>query len=187
MDGRVAVDKSNRAFLREELSRRFVPYLQSLGFEPDQDLAKADGRSIFPFGMFVRKHGSMSDVVEIQFDKYLRPRFIINFRKEPPELIKEGQGIGPRNARMPKLTEFGAERFRWAESFRLTPRPQSARWFTMRTFFGLRSPKTSSKEVVDRLMNLFPQVEAWFKDGILDEHLQALGILVAVPPEERDQ
>jgi hypothetical protein len=57
----------------------------------------------------------------------------------------------------------------------------------MRTFFGLRSPKTSSKEVVDRLMNLFPQVEAWFKDGILDEHLQALGILVAVPPEERDQ
>ena len=179
--------KSDRAYLREELSQRFLPYLRSVGFEPAEDSSKPDGRSIFPFGTFARKHGSTSDIIEIQFDKYSRPRFIINFRREPPELIKEGQGIGPRNARLPKLTEFGAARFKWAQSFRLTPRPQSARWFTMRTFFGFRSPKTCSKEVVDRLMNLFPQVEAWFKDGTVGEHLQALGILVLVPPEGRSQ
>lgn len=187
MDGGAAVRKSNRAYLREELSKRFLPYLQSLGFEPAQDSAQMDGRSIFPFGTFVRKHGNTSDVVEIQFDKYLRPRFIINFRKRPPAIIPDGQPIGRRNARLPKLTEYGAEKFRWAESFRLTPRPESARWFAMRTFFGLRSPETSSKEVVDRLMNLFSQVENWFKDGTVGEHIEALPILVPVPPERQDQ
>ena len=181
------MDKSNRGYLREELSNRFIPYLQSLGFEPDENSTKADGRSIYPFGVLVRSHGTKSDVVEIQFDKYQRPKFIINFRRRPPKLLAEGQGSGPRNTRLPKLTEFGAARFRWAEAFRLTPRPQSARWFTMRTFFGLRSPKTCSGEVVDRIMNLFPQVEAWFKDGTVGDHIQPLEILVPMRPEGQDQ
>jgi hypothetical protein len=56
-----------------------------------------------------------------------------------------------------------------------------------RTFFGLRSAKTCSKEVVDRLMNLFPQVEAWFKDRTVGEHVEALPILIPVFPEKQDQ
>jgi len=181
------MDKSNRAHLREELSRRFIPYLQSRGFTQDEDSAKADGRSIFPFGTYARKNGTASDIIQIQFDKNLRPRFIINFRREPPQLIPEGEGIGPRKAQLPKLTDFGSERFRWAESFRLTPRPQSARWFTMRTFFGLRSPKRCSKKVVDRLMTLFPQVEAWFRDGTVGEYVQELPILVPALLESRNR
>jgi hypothetical protein len=181
------MDKSNRAYLREELSKRVIPYLQSLDFEPAKNPVKADARSIHPFGTFVRRRESASDIIEIQFDQHSRPSFIINFRRDSPELIKEGQFVGARNARLPKLTEFGAERFRWAESFRLTPRPKPASWFTMRTFFGFRSPKICSKEVVDRLMNLFPQVEAWFKDGKIGEHVQALPILVPLAEARNEQ
>jgi hypothetical protein len=181
------MDKSNRAYLREELSKRFIPYLQSLDFEPAKNPAKADARSIHPFGTFVRRRETVSDVIEIQFDKRSKPRFIINFRRDPPELNKEGQFVGARNLRLPKLTEFGAERFRWAESFRLTPRPKSANWFTMRTFFGFRSQKICSKEVIDRLMNLFPQVEDWFKDGKIGEHVQALSIFVPLPEARHEQ
>jgi hypothetical protein len=147
------VAKSKRALLREELSKRFIPYLRSRGFERVE--AKADGRSTFPFGTLIRKRGTGSDIIEIQFDKYSRPKFILNFRKEPAELIR-----------------FGTVNHMWAEGFRLHPRPKSIGWFTMRTFFGLRSPETCAKEVVDRLMSLFPEVESWFKDRTVGEHLR---------------
>ena len=160
--------KSKRAFLREELSKRFIPYLRSKGFERAKDSAKADGRSAFPFGAFIQTHGTASDIIEIQFDKYSRPKFTINFQKDPPEFIR-----------------FGTVNCKWAEAFTLHPRPKSSGWFSMRTFFGLRSPETCAKEVVDRLMNLFPEVESWFKDRTMEEHLQ----LCAYPvfPDTRNQ
>ena len=36
-------------------------------------------------------------------------------------------------------------------------------------------------------MNLFPQVEAWFKDGNIGEHVQALPILVPLPEARHEQ
>ena len=163
-----AVAKSKTAFLREELSRRFIPYLRSRGFEQAKDSAKADGRSTFPFGTFIRTDGTVSDIIAIQFDKYSRPKFIVNFQKDPPEIIR-----------------FGTVNHNWGEAFRLHPRPKSSGWFSMRTFFGLRSPETCAKEVVDRLMNLFPEVENWFKDRTVGEHLQLCPYPVF--PETRNQ
>jgi hypothetical protein len=150
-----AVAKSKRAFLREELSKRFMPYLRSRGFERTE--AKADGRSTFPFGTLIRKLDTASDIIEIQFDKYSRPRFIINFRKDPPEFIEVRTVNG---------------NLKCVETYRLHPRPKSAGWFTIRTLFGLRSSETCAKEAVDQLMNLFPEVENWFKDRALGEHLR---------------
>jgi hypothetical protein len=73
------MDKSNRGYLREELSKRFIPYLQPLDFESAKNPVKADARSIHPFGTFVRRRESASDIIEIQFDKPSKPSFIINF------------------------------------------------------------------------------------------------------------
>jgi hypothetical protein len=142
------VVKSNRAFLREELSKRFIPHLQSTGFARAEDSAKEDGRSSFPFGTFTREHGAGSDIIEIQLDKYSKPKFIINFS------LRSGSDL--------------------IESFRLHPRAKSAAWFTMRTFFGLRSAGTCARQVVDQLMNLFPEVESWFKDRVIGKHLRRL-------------
>ena len=152
--------KSKRTFLREELSNRFIPYLRSIGFERPEHSVKADGRSAFPFGSLVRKHGTAQDIIEIQFDKYSKPKFIINFRRDPPEFAKE------------RRSKSGSHKWAEAEAFRLHPRPKSTGWFTMRTFFGLRSPETSAKEVVDQLMNVFPEVESWFNDREMGQHLR---------------
>ena len=139
---------SNRAFLRQELSQRFIPHLQSKGFAVAKDAAKGNGRSSFPFGTFIREHGADADVIKIQFDKYSRPKFILNFS------LRSGNDL--------------------VESFRLHPRPKSSAWFTMRTFFGLRSAETCARQVVDQLMNLFPEVESWFKDRVVGKHLRRL-------------
>jgi hypothetical protein len=165
------VAKSKRAFLREELSRRFISYLRSSGFEQDQDLSKANGRSTFPFGALIRKRGTSSDIIEIQFDKYKRPKFIVNFRRDPPKLFKE------------RPFASGTGTVKETEAFRLHPRPKSSGWFTMRTFFGLRSPEVSAKKVVDRLVSVFPEVESWFKDGIVGEHLRGYPLLVFIKDE----
>jgi len=154
------VAKSKRAVLRDELSKRFMPYLRSRGFELSKELAKSNGRSGFPFGTLIRKHETASDIIEIQFDKYSKPKFVINFRKDPPALLKEVR------------SESGSLKWAEAEAFRLHPRPNSARWFTMRTFFGLRSPESCSKEVVDHLMDLFSEVESWFDNGDMGKHLR---------------
>ena len=116
------MDKSNRAFLREELSRRFIPYLRSIGFE-QEDLAQMDGRSTSPFGTFVRRHGATSDVIRIQFDKYLRPKFTINFGKDPPDVIS-----GNFRSRS-SGTEHGcaAVNLQLVQLFRLHPRPEILR------------------------------------------------------------
>jgi hypothetical protein len=64
----MAVAKSKRAILREELSKRFIPYLRSRGFDLAKDSAKPDGRSTFPFVTIIRKRGTGSFINEIQFD-----------------------------------------------------------------------------------------------------------------------
>jgi len=131
----------------EELSKRFIPYLQSKGFARAED-ASRDGRSSFPFGTFIRQHGVGSDIVKVQLDKYSRPKFIINFsHKSENDLV---------------------------ESFRLHPTPKSAGWFTMRTFFGLRPSERSSRMVVDQLMNVFAEVESWFQDRTIGKHFRRL-------------
>lgn len=153
------VNKSNRAYLREELSKRFIPYLHSIGFELAKEAAAIEPRSSHPFGSFVRRREAVTEIIDVQFDKYLRPRFTVNLRVDPSEHIdKERLG----------LTRTKCE---FVAIYRLNPRPTSAGWFTLRTFLGLRSPEVSAKKVVDRLMSLTPEIEGWLKDGTLGQHL----------------
>jgi hypothetical protein len=157
----MARTRSKRAILREELSERFIPYLRSRGFEQGGDASGADARSTSPFGMFERNHGTVTDIISIQFDKYRRAKFIVNFRKDPPEIVKF------RSAK---------DNLGFVQLGRLHSRPRSARWFTMRTFLGFRSPEKCAKAIVDRLMILFPEVESWFKDGTMGDHIRLIPI-----------
>lgn len=165
------VANSNRALLREELSRRFVPHLQSVGFE-QENLSEVDGRTSFPFGIFVRRHGATKDIIRIQFDKYQRAKFTINFRKDPHVVIS-----GNVRSRSSQKESPVPETFKLVQLFRLHPRPKSAAWFAMRTLFGLRSPAKCARDVVDCLMNLFPEVERCLKDGTIGDHVR----MIAVP------
>lgn len=156
--------KPDRNHLREEISTRFIPYLRSIGFDQEIKSTNADGRTSHPFGIFVRRKEAVSHIIDIQFDKYLRPKFTINFRKDPSEPIeKDRLGLGKAKC------DFIA-------SYRLHSRPNSASWFRMRTFFGLRRRERAAREVVDRLMSVFPEVESWLADGTMGKHIRMIPI-----------
>lgn len=98
----------------------------------------------------------MFETIEIQFDKYSRPKFIVNFQLDPPSLL-------PKERPWPEYNRPDNGRLRWAEAFRLHPQPNSIRWFGTWSVFGWRSAEDCARKTVDRLMELFPEVEAWFK------------------------
>jgi len=78
-----------RAKLRNSISARLIPALKARGFSgPD----KISGNIISQ--EFTRPKGSDTEIVDIQFEKRQKPRFVINLRIEPPggseEIIARG-------------------------------------------------------------------------------------------------
>ena len=119
------------------------------------------------FTAFRRKKADSVDLVEIQWDKYGRRRFVINFGKCPPD------GLLVRGERFPPDQVFAG----WLEDHgRLQPGrgSSSAKWFSqdppwLRRLMGGRT--RSPGGVVDDLLRLFPEVEAYFSSGIVGGHL----------------
>jgi hypothetical protein len=73
-----------RKRLREELSTRFVPLLRQRGFEGPERLA---GNAVSHD--FRRRTATGVQVLSIQFEKYQRPRCVLNLWVAPPEGIEE--------------------------------------------------------------------------------------------------
>jgi hypothetical protein len=72
-----------RSELREAIARRVLPELRGRGFQgPDKISGNATIHA------FVRLSASGSEHLSIQFDKYQRPRFVLNVWVEPPEGIR---------------------------------------------------------------------------------------------------
>jgi len=74
------MEKTLRAKLREAISRDLVPELKQRGFTGPDKIAgnKIDHE-------YVRKSPKQLEVLSIQFDKYQRPRFILNTHIDPAE------------------------------------------------------------------------------------------------------
>jgi len=157
--------------LRRELKRVFLPLLEGKGFTVDTTAAPA-------FTAFRRKAVDSVHVVEIQWDKYGRPRFVINFGKCPLEgLYVRGQLGSPSQVYAGWLEESG----------RLQPRHgnSSTNWFSQEKHWlrrlldveRLRQPS----EVVEDLLRLFPEVEAYLESCVVGEHIRIFRIQREVP------
>lgn len=82
--------KSLRSMLAREVQQRLTEVFLEKGFSPVPlrvEEANAEMKTAFPLGRLKRQRGSKLDVVEFQFDKYRRPRFVINFGVVPEEGI----------------------------------------------------------------------------------------------------
>lgn len=157
--------------LRRELKRVFLPLLEGKGFTVDTRAAPA-------FTAFRRQAVDSVHVVEIQWDKYGRPRFVINFGKCPLEGMQvRGQLFSPDQVYAGWLEESG----------RLQPRHghSSTNWFSQEKHWlrrlldvgKLRQPD----EVVEELLRLFPEVEAYLESGVVGEHIRVFRIPRKVP------
>ncbi len=147
--------------LRREIKRRFYPLAEHHGFSID--------KTATPFGLdFRRITPACVDVFNLQWEKYGRPRFVLNFGQCPGGgATHYGEHFPPEQV----LSYMGAKHGR------LQPGRGShtTSWFSQdRPFFQrvlLWRKKRPAAEVVDSLIALFPELEEWFRHGTEGPHL----------------
>jgi len=132
--------------LKEELKKSFYCFVEQRGFVRE--------KSNNPyFTIFRRTNGSVVDVFEVQWDKYWRPYFVINF----------GQGTTDEN------------------EIRMSGRLQRKRCAFLSCWFSLKKPllekllsiKWSYKpsEVIIELRESFEELENWWRDKQAGPHI----------------
>lgn len=148
--------------LRQEIKRVFIPYVKDLGFEMDQTNAPA-------FLEFRRLKGDVVHIFDLQWDKYHRPRFVINFGSCPAQ----GMDINGRHFPFQKVCAG------WTpDRGRLQPGKggTTSSWFRQDKPFIFRffSPDSmySPAEVVGLLLNHFLELETYWTTGVAGPHLK---------------
>jgi hypothetical protein len=153
----------NASALREELQKTFVPLVRSAGFE-----RVSPGAS--PFMEFRRGAGAVVHVLEVQWEKYGLPRFVINYGTCPSSGIDvHGKHFAPAEVSAGWLPDGG----------RLQPRrgATTASWFrqdhSRLATLLLRTRPRSESEVVAEAVHLFAELETYWGSGASGEHMQA--------------
>lgn len=147
--------------LREAVKTIFYPHAESLGFS-------VDARMQPQFVVFRRVDGGTIQVFDIQWDKYHRPRFVLNFSEAP------AGGV-----------EFGGKRYtaddicavHCGSYLRLQRRRGGGGscWFQLRRpvieqLVSLKRdypPETVASQVVQR----FGEIEDWWRDKSIGPHV----------------
>jgi hypothetical protein len=126
--------------LRRELRKRFIPLATSKGFA----LSEANA----PFSWeFRRVVGGDEQSFDIQWEKYGRPRFVVNFSSRGRcGRLQPGSGTGTSS---------------W---FRQDP--------TILDRLLLRAALRAPAEVVDELIALFSELEQFFSEGLVGKHVR---------------
>jgi hypothetical protein len=126
--------------LRDALKKRFYPFAQERGFYR--------GKATSLFTPFERIVDGKIQFFEIQWDKYHRPRFVINFGECASSEVK-GSEPSPSSGRLQ----------RWRGGSMRTWFQISKPWIeTLRTVSWYYKPD----EVVSHLIECFSELEAWW-------------------------
>jgi hypothetical protein len=150
--------------LRREIENRFIPAMTANGFA-------CDVRHAPQFLTFRRIAADSVYVADIQWDKYARPRFVVNFGKcGAAGVIIRGERIAPEDV-FPHSTPI------WG---RLLPGSgrTTAGWFRqdrpMLERIVTWSARRPPAEVVATLLALFPEVEEFWQSGQAGRHSRIL-------------
>src|SRR5215831_8895137 len=154
-------DMGRTTDLRREIKRRFFPVMTAKGFS-------ADMRHAPFFICFRRMTPEAIHVCDIQWEKYGRPRFVINFGKcSPAGVICHGRPVRPEDV-TPSATPL---------SGRLAPGRHSTvgGWFRqdrplMESIIHLSRLRPPG-EVVTTLLTVFHEVEDWWEDSSVGPHV----------------
>ncbi|HTM33202.1 MAG TPA: DUF4304 domain-containing protein [Vicinamibacterales bacterium] len=147
--------------LRRELKQRFFPLLGEKGFiQDDRDAPHTIH--------FRRPAGDVVHLLEVQWDKYGGPTFVINFGTCP------AGGLNTPNGQFPVEQVYTG----WLrESGRLQPKRGrgTSSWFSqkkpwLRRIFAKQEFRPPD-EVVGELLALFPQVETYWTTGAIGHNL----------------
>src|SRR5690242_8201562 len=144
--------------MRSLIRSQFLRYLEGHGFEED------DGREQI-FG-YRRRLADRHDLVEVQFDRCQRPKFILNFGKVDGNGLIDAYGrhVEAENTKIFLLVEQGR--------LNAFSKPEFLEhWFGPR-WWSVGSTEVMAVAAVQRLIQLFPQVDNWLVDGRLGPNLR---------------
>lgn len=152
----------NTTELRREIKRTFVPFAEARGFNFDQRYSPQ-------FFEFRRIIDGKLHLFDIQWEKYGKPRFVVNFGKCPAAGVEfNGEMLSPDHVRPAHCSVKG----------RLQPgkRPMTSSWFRqdkpLLARLLSREPLYSPGQVVGELITLFHELEAYWQDGNSGSHLR---------------
>ena len=149
--------------LRAELKQRFFPFVEARGFTPDMVHAPQ-------FFSFRRSLPTGVHVFDLQFEKYGRPRFVVNFGMcSNAGALSHGEQVSPERI-LPSQTPQGG---------RLQPGrgSRTSSWFRQdRSLFDRLTGQADHApfQVVGTLIDLFPELESYWSTGTIGPHMRAL-------------
>jgi hypothetical protein len=145
--------------LRREIKQRVFPLLEAKGFACDQ---RAAPRSV----TFRRTTADAIHLLDIQWEKYGKRRFVVNFGR------CGRAGVVVRGERVPAADVFPSFA---PVNGRLQPgKGGTAAWFRQDRSLVARllgRPLRPASEVVSQLLELLPEVEAFWERGEVGPHL----------------
>lgn len=148
--------------LRREIKRTFLPFVEARCFKMDQRYAPH-------FLEFRRIIGDELHVFNIQWEKYGSRKFVVNFGKCPSGGVEfQGQRIPPE----------GISPTHCASNGRLQPGKGATlgNWFRqdkplLKRLFS-REPLYPAQSVIDQLIAMFPEIEAYWERNEIGPHLR---------------
>ena len=164
------IEEGLRGKLIETLRKRLLPVFLEIGFSclplPPEEANSVEMREAFPLGRLKRERNGKMDVVEIQFDKNNRPRFVINFGTVPEEGVTTPWGHF--------ISRDEADPSGLPVAFRLYSSALRARWFE----FGLFSAKNDEAidKIADKSIKLSGEIKKWFEEDLVGTHMRNFGL-----------
>ncbi|WP_043307129.1 hypothetical protein [Pseudomonas sp. ML96] len=149
--------------LREQLRQHLLPWLETRGFVADQPQNAL-------FWTYRREVGEQLQILEVQWDKYRRPRFILNYGTCPRQgLVIDGRNISGH--------EMAAG---WTEDAGRAHAGTSAEehWFRQdrpwwRRLFG-GAPLVDAQPILHGLQICLHELDIYWASGLLGPHMWPL-------------
>lgn len=158
-----------RAILVQNVGDHLTDIFVKKGFSvvllpPDE--AKSELKIAFPLGRLKRARGHNLDVIEFQFDKYRKPKFVINFGVVPPGGVTLPWGD--------HLDQNAADVSALPEAYRLYSSSLKARWFELGLFSSKNEQAITS--LVDNAIMLCDEINTWFECQTVGKHMKKFGL-----------
>jgi len=157
-----------RNILLQDVQNRLLKIFIDKGFVifplTPEEQKSTEIKNAFPLGRLKRVNGKKLEIVEIQFDKHGKTKFIINFGVVPEEGV-----ILPWT----RIEQNDADVSALSEAFRLYSRSIYPSWFE----FGILSEETEEnvKKLVSKAIELYPEIETWFSTRVVGKHMRKFG------------
>lgn len=127
-------------------------------------------KKVFPLGRLKRNRDKYIEIIEFQFDKFGKPKFVINFGIIPENGVDLPWGA--------HLNQDEADCSALLESYRLYSCPILEKWFGL----GLFSAKNdeSLKIITNKAIELSSEIFDWFQYRKVGRHMKKFGLLAHI-------